>query len=142
MNSTSGCHGGSGSNGIAGGTKVNVHFSLGSNIPNETTSDQVSERFYNLFNSFDPSESLDKALIALDFLNVTNSSSQSVTRGEKVTVTAIWPSTNHAPTEQVPGPLPVLGGAAASGWSRKIRWLIRRSEAQSHPDSVVPWDDP
>ncbi len=142
MNSTSGCHGGSGSNGLAGGTTVNVRFSLGPNIPNETAADQVSERFYNLFNSFDPSESLDKSLIALHFLNVTNSNNQSVASGEKVTGTAIWPSTNQAPTVQVPGPMPVLGGAAASGWSRNIRWLIRRSEAQSHPDSVVPWDDP
>jgi hypothetical protein len=142
MNSTSGCHGGSGSNGIAGGTTVNVHFSLDSNIPNETTADQVSECFYNLFNSFDPSESLDKAQIALHFLNVTNSNSQSVTSSEKVTGTAIWPSTNQAPTEQEPGPLPFLVSAAAYGWIRKIRWLIRRSEAKFHPDSVVSWDDP
>jgi hypothetical protein len=130
--SSAGCHGNSASDGIAGGTTVNVQFRLLSNLSSISTADLVAERFYNLFNSFDPSQSLNKAQIALRFQGVTNTNGQSVTTGEKVTGAAIWRSTGQAPTDQVPGPLPILGGAAAFGWSRKIRRLIRRSEAQTH----------
>jgi len=40
--------------------------------------------------------------------------------------------TLSATTEQVPGPLPILGAAAAFGYSRKLRNRINQSKQQSN----------
>ena len=135
MSSRSGCHGGSGSTGIAGGTSVKVQFSLKSNDVSISTADQVAERFYSLFNSFQPGESWSKAQIALRFQNVKKANGSTTSSGEKVTGAAFWRIPNEGPTNEVPGPLPVLGAAAAFGWSRKIR---RRIQAVTPEGRLTP----
>ncbi len=133
ISSRSGCHGGSGSTGIAGGTSVKVQFSLKSNDVSISTADQVAERFYSLFNSFQPGDSWNKAQIALRFQNVKKANGSKESGGEKVTGAAFWRIPNEGPTNAVPGPLPVLGAAAAFGWSRKIR---RRIQAVNRPSAI------
>ncbi len=130
MSSSSGCHGGSGSTGITGGTTKTVQFKLKSNDATIATADQVAERFYNLFNSFEPGDNLSKAQIALRFQNVKKTNGRTESGGEKVTGAAFWRIPDQGPTEEVPGPLPVLGGAAAYAWSRKLRRRIRLSAAR------------
>lgn len=135
MSSRSGCHGASGSKGIAGGSSVKVQFSLKSNDVSITTADQVAERFYSLFNSFVPGDRWSKAQIALRFQNVKNANGKTERGGEKVTGAAVWRIPNEGPTNEVPGPLPVLGAAAAFGWSRKIR---RRMQALTPEGRLIP----
>ncbi len=125
MSSRSGCHGGSGSTGIAGGTSVKVQFSLKSNDVSISTADQVAEHFYSLFNAFEPGDSWSEAQIALRFQNVKKPNGKTESGGEKVTGAAFWRIPNQGPTNEVPGPLPVLGAAAAFSWSRKIRRRIQ-----------------
>ena len=131
MSSRDGCHGGSGSTGIGGGSTVNVQFQLKANDASIATADQVAERFYNLFNSFDPGDRWSKAQIALRFQNVKKPNGRTESGAEKVTGAAFWRIPDEGPTDAVPGPLPVLGAAAAFGWSRKMRHLIRHSPTRS-----------
>ena len=135
MSSSSGCHGGSGSKGIAGGTNVNVQFSLKSNDASISSADQVAEHFYNLFNSFEPGDRWSKAQVALRFQNVKKANGRTERDGEKVTGAAFWRISDQSPTNDVPGPLPVLGGAAAFGWSRRLRRRIKCSTAPAHADA-------
>jgi hypothetical protein len=110
---------------------VNVQFKLRANDTSIATADQVAERFYNLFNSFDPGDRLSKAQIALRFQNTRKPNGKTESGGEKVTGAAFWRIPDEGPTNEVPGPLPVLGAAAAFGWSRKMRRRIGRSSAVS-----------
>ncbi len=135
MSSRSGCHGGSGNMGIAGGTSVNVQFSLKSNDASIATADQVAERFYSLFNSFEPGDRWSKAQIALRFQNVKKANGRTESGGEKVVGSAFWRVPNQGPTNEVPGPLPVMGAAAAFGWSRRMRRRINSTIAPSQPTS-------
>ena len=135
MRSSNGCHGGSGSTGIGGGNTVNVQFKLKSNDASIATADQVAERFYNLFNSFEPGDRWSKAQIALRFQNVKKANGKTESGGEKVTVAAFWRIPDEGPTDPVPGPLPILGAATAFGWSRKLRRRIRISSARSSTES-------
>jgi hypothetical protein len=111
---------------------VNVQFKLKSNDASIATADQVAERFYNLFNSFDPGDRWSKAQIALRFQNVKKPNGRTESGGEKVTGAAFWRIPDEGPTNEVPGPLPILGGAAAFGWSRKMRRRIRLSSTSSN----------
>lgn len=138
--STSGCHGQSGSNGIAGGDSENVEFRLKSNDSNITTAAQVAESFYNLFHQYTPTgNNWSDAQIALRFqkVMVTNSKGKLIEAksGEKVTGIARWRVVDQGPMEEVPGPLPVMGGIAAFGWSRKIRRRIKSTAAESAGDA-------
>ncbi|MCP9833903.1 MULTISPECIES: hypothetical protein [unclassified Cyanobium] len=135
MSSRSGCHGGSGSTGITGGSSVKVQFSLKSNDASISTADQVAERFYGLFNSFEPGDRWSKAQIALRFQNVKKANGKTESGGEKVTGAAFWRIPNEGPTNEVPGPLPILGAAATFGWSRKIR---RRIQAVTPEGRLTP----
>lgn len=135
MSSSNGCHGGSGSTGIGGGSTVKVQFKLQSNDSSIATADQVAERFYNLFNAFEPGDRWSKAQIALRYQNVKKANGRSESGGEKVTGAAFWRIPDEGPTDAVPGPLPVLGGAAAFGWSRKMRHRIRLSSARCSTES-------
>ena len=132
MSSSEGCHGGSGSTGIAGGSSVKVQISLKSNDSSIATADKVAERFYNLFNSFEAGDSWSKAQIALRFQNVMKANGKKESGGEKVVGAAFWRIPNQGPANQVPGPLPVMGAAAAFGWSRKIRRRIQTIALTSH----------
>lgn len=135
MSSSNGCHGGSGSTGIGGGTTVNVQFKLQSNDSSIATADQVAERFYNLFNSFEPGDRWSKAQIALRYQNVKKANGRSESGGEKVTGAAFWRIPDEGPTNEVPGPLPILGAATAFGWSRKMRRRMRLSPSWSNNGS-------
>jgi hypothetical protein len=133
--SKSGCHGGTGSQGIVGGKTANVQFLLKSNDSNITTADQVAESFYNLFNSYTPTgNNWSDAQIALRYQKVITSDKKGAkptSNGEKVTGIAKWRVVDEGPGDEVPGPLPVMGGIAAFGWSRKIRRRIKSTAAQS-----------
>ncbi|MEA5443505.1 hypothetical protein [Cyanobium gracile] len=131
MSSSDGCHGDEASKGIGGGQTVNVQFSMKSNDSSIATADQVAERFYNLFNSFNPGDKWSKAQIALRFQDVKKANGKKEKGGEKVTGAAFWRAVDQGPVDEVPGPLPVIGGVAAFGWSRRIRRRIKRSAAQS-----------
>lgn len=131
MSSSSGCHGGSGGTGIGGGSTVKVQFKLKSNDSAIATADQVAERFYNLFNAFEPGDRWSKAQIALRFQNVKKANGRTESGGEKVTGAAFWRIPDEGPTDAVPGPLPVLGAAAAFGWSRRMRRRIKLSAARN-----------
>ncbi len=135
MSSSNGCHGGSGSTGIGGGSTVNVQFKLQSNDSSIATADQVAERFYNLFNAFEPGDRWSKAQIALRFQNVKKANGRTESGGEKVTGAAFWRIPDEGPTDAVPGPLPVLGATAALGWSRRMRHRIRLTSARSRTES-------
>ena len=136
VSSSSGCHGGSGDKGIKGGKDVQVQFTLKSNDPNIATADQVAERFFNLFNQYTPTGSnWNDAQIALRFQDVTtgfNRKGKPVISkdGDKVTGFAKWRVIDEGPVDEVPGPLPVAGGIAAFGWSRRIRRRIKTIAAE------------
>ncbi|WP_159818661.1 hypothetical protein [Cyanobium sp. Copco_Reservoir_LC18] len=130
VSSSSGCHGGSGDEGIGGQKSVQVQFTLKSNDPNIATADQVAERFFNLFNQYTPTGNNWKdAQIALRFQDVNTGLDRKgkpvmSKDGDKVTGFAKWRVIDEGPVDQVPGPLPVAGGIVAFGWSRRLRRRI------------------
>lgn len=132
-----GCHGGSLSTGFAGGTSMKVHFSLKSNDASIATAAQVAERFYSLFNSFEPCDHWSKAQIALRFQNFKKANGRTESGGEKVVRFAFWRIPKQGPTNEVPGHLPGMGAASAFGWSRRMRRRINSATAPSQPTPEV-----
>ncbi len=132
VSSSAGCHGGSGNKGIKGGESVQVQFQLQANSSSGlATVGQVAESFYNLFEKV-PSK-LSDAQIALRFQDVRIQDSKKpdgkkVDYGEKVTAyRTSWRLPDQGPTDDVPGPLPILGAAASFAWSRRLRRRIQSS---------------
>jgi hypothetical protein len=122
MGSCSGCHGGLGRTGIAGGTNVKNQIPQKSNDTSLSTADQIAERFHDLFNSFVSGDRWNKAQIALRFQNHRTASGRTESGGEMFTGTAFWRLPDQSPTCEVPGPLPVLGRAAAKGGGSGAPW--------------------
>lgn len=122
MGSRSGCHGGLGSTGIAGGTNVKNQIPQKSNDASISTADQITQRFYDLFNPFVSGDRWSKVQIALRFQRVKRASGRAESGGEMAAVTAFWRLPDQSHTSVVPGPLPVLGGASAKGGGSSAPW--------------------
>lgn len=126
------CHGGSGNTdyGLADGEKASVRFTLASNLTNINSASLVAQSFYDLFKlrTFTQNGDYKNAQIALRFQSVTTSTGRTG-KSDKV---AGYPSLPpQGPGEEVPGPLPILGTAAAFGFSRKLRRRIASYRRQT-----------
>ena len=120
--SASNCNGGK-AWGLADGQSTKVRFTLASNLASVDTTEEVTQSFYNLFNSWNPATNPKSPQVALRFQKVTTSSGQS---GESEKVGGL-PKPPEAPGDTVPGPLPALGAATAFAFSRKLRRRISLS---------------
>jgi hypothetical protein len=112
-------------NGLAGGAKTAVRFTLASNLPSVNSADAVAKSFYDLFNSWTPATNPKGPQVALRFQNVTPSSGTK--SSDKV---GGRPKPPPAPPDGVPGPVPALGAATAFGFSRRLRRRIARAHGR------------
>ncbi|MEA5389733.1 hypothetical protein VB738_00535 [Cyanobium gracile UHCC 0139] len=128
------CHGGSGNTkfGIADGITKSVRFTIASNRSDINTASLVAQSFFDLFDSIDYSDNGDykNAPIALRFQSVTTASGA---RGKSDKVAGVPKRPPQAPSDEVPGPVPMLGAATAFAFSRRLRRRIAASCAQKHP---------
>jgi hypothetical protein len=111
--------------GIADGDNKSVRFTLAALSPDLTSSLQVANSFYNLFNQWVPSLSTENdTQVALRFQQVSGNNGET---SDKVGGMPGKPP-SQGPTETVPGPIPLFGAAAAFGYSRRLRHRIAASK--------------
>lgn len=118
--------------GLADGQSTRVRFTLASNVASIDTAEEVTQSFFNLFNSWNPATNPNAPQVALRFQNVTTSSGVS---GQSEKVGGIPKKPPQAPGDAVPGPLPVLGAATAFAFSRKLRRRITSANFQAQPSA-------
>ena len=93
--------GGGPANGLADGQSTKVRFTLASNLASVDTAEEVTQSFYNLFNSWNPATNPSSPQVALRFQNVTTSGGQSdesekvggLPKDDKTSATGVPPPT-------------------------------------------------
>jgi hypothetical protein len=133
----SSCHGGSSTEveGLTDGTdrySTEVRFTLASNKASINSASLVAQSFFEFFSrpSFTNKGDFKNAQVALRFQNVTTSKGRSG-KSDKVAGIPIKPP--QGPVDEVPGPLPVFGAAAAFAFSRRLRRRVATAELQTQP---------